>query len=468
MCSRIALLRRFPVPLRRLDKVFCYTLSILIEIAESTLRLCKPLLCGFPVPLRCLDKVFCYTLSILIEIAESTLRLCKPLLCGFPIPLRCLDKVFCYAFSIFIAVAKITLRLCKPLLCRSLVPFSGLSRVFHYTFSIRIANAQIVLRSCIALFCRLAVAFKCLLQVFCDTCAMSIAVTQFFLCLRIALPCRLTVQFCGLCLVLADAVAGLIAHTQLILCFRAFLLRRFGVPLHSRHIVRECRIQPPGHIPGRHISLSRRRFVPSAGLFVVLFNAPSLIIALAQCALCLGIALLCGLFIPHDRIFFVFFHTHAVLIAPCHLKLCLGVSVISGRYHILLERHFGIAGLLILLSFLQVVLHSLLFCFLLCFLAQAEALHASHKFLLFVLRAVEQETVRGILLFVEIHLLDFSPQTAPLHAARSRFKPLFDGLCLHGFRDFHRLSAHADRLQLVRKTHFHLNFAHILSLLMVL
>ena len=360
------------------------------------------------------------------------------------------------------------MRLCKPLLCRSLVPFSGLSRVFHYTFSIRIANAQIVLRSCIALFCRLAVAFKCLLQVFCDTCAMSIAVTQFFLCLRIALPCRLTVQFCGLCLVLADAVAGLIAHTQLILCFRAFLLRRFGVPLHSRHIVRECRIQPPGHIPGRHISLSRRRFVPSAGLFVVLFNAPSLIIALAQCALCLGIALLCGLFVPHDRIFFVFFHTHAVLIAPCHLKLCLGVSVISGRYHILLERHFGIAGLLILLSFLQVVLHSLLFCFLLCFLAQAEALHASHKFLLFVLRAVEQETVRGILLFVEIHLLDFSPQTAPLHAARSRFKPLFDGLCLHGFRDFHRLSAHADRLQLVRKTHFHLNFAHILSLLMVL
>ena len=396
------------------------------------------------------------------------MRLCKPLLCGFPVPLRCLDKVFCYAFSIFIAVAKITLRLCKPLLCRSLVPFSGLSRVFHYTFSIRIANAQIVLRSCIALFCRLAVAFKCLLQVFCDTCAMSIAVTQFFLCLRIALPCRLTVQFCGLCLVLADAVAGLIAHTQLILCFRAFLLRRFGVPLHSRHIVRECRIQPPGHIPGRHISLSRRRFVPSAGLFVVLFNATSLIIALAQCTLCLGIALLCGLFVPHDRIFFAFFHTHAVLIAPCHLKLCLGASVISGRDHVLLERHFRIACLLIFLSLLQVVLHSLLFCFLLCFLAQAEALHASHKFLLFVLRAVEQETVRGILLFVEIHLLDFSPQTAPLHAARSRFKPLFDGLCLHGFRDFHRLSAHADRLQLVRKTHFHLNFAHILSLLMVL
>ena len=43
----------------------------------------------------------------------------------------------------------------------------------------------------------------------------------------------------GMFRVLADAVAGLIAHAQLILCFRAFLLRRFGVPLHSRHIVRE-------------------------------------------------------------------------------------------------------------------------------------------------------------------------------------------------------------------------------------
>ena len=356
----------------------------------------------------------------------------------------------------------------KSLLCRFTVPLHRFGNVFCYAFSIFVANAQIVLRFHIALFCRLAVAFKRLFQIFCDTYAITIAVAQFFLRLRIALHCRLTVQFCGLCLVLADAVAGLIAHTQLILCFRAFLLCCFCVPLHSRHIVRECRIQPTGHILGRHISLSCRRFVPSAGLFVVLFNATSLIIALAQCALCLGIALLCGLFVPHDRIFFVFFHTHAVLIAPCHLKLCLGVSVISGRYHILLERHFGIAGLLILLSFLQVVLHSLLFCFLLCFLAQAEAFHALHKLLLFVLRAVEQETVRGILLSAEIHFLYLSAQSAPLHAARSRFKPLLDGLCLHGFRDFHILSAHADRLQLVRKTHFHLNFAHILSLLMVL
>ena len=360
------------------------------------------------------------------------------------------------------------MRPCISLLRRFTIPLHRFGRVFRYAIAIHIANAQIVLRFHIALFCRLAVAFKRLLQIFCDTCAITIASAQLVLRLRIALHCRLAVQFCGFCLVLADAVAGLIAHTQLILCFRAFLLCCFGVPLHSRYIVREFRIQPPGHILGRHISLSRRRFVPSAGLFVVLFNATSLIIALAQCTLCLGIALLCGLFVPHDRIFFAFFHTHAVLIAPCHLKLCLGASVISGRDHVLLERHFRIACLLIFLSLLQVVLHSLLFCFLLCFLAQAEALHALHKLLLFVLRAVEQETVRGILLSAEIHFLYLSAQSAPLHAARSRFKPLLDGLCLHGFRDFHRLSAHADRLQLVRKTHFHLNFAHILSLLMVL
>ena len=425
-------------------------------------------LCSFAVPLCRPSKVFCYAFSIFVATAKIVLCNCYSLFCSFFAPHRSLFRVFFYAFSVIVATAKIILCLCKSLLCCSFIPFNCLHEVFRYAITLHIAKAQIVLRFHIALFCRLAVAFKRLFQIFCDAYAMSIAVTQFFLRLRIALHCRLAVQFCGFCLVLADAVAGLIAHAQLILCFRAFLLCRFGVPLHSRYIVREFRIQPPGHILGRHISLSRRRFVPLAGLFVVLFNAPSLIIALAQRALCLGIALLCGLFVPHDRIFFVFFHTRAVLIAPCHLKLCLGVSVISGRDHVLLERHFRIACLLIFLSLLQVVLHSLLFCFLLCFLAQAEALHALHKLLLFVLRAVEQETVRGILLSAEIHFLYLSAQSAPLHAARSRFKPLLDGLCLHGFRDFHLLSAHADRLQLVRKTHFHLNFAHILSLLMVL
>ena len=321
----------------------------------------------------------------------------------------------------------------------------------------------------IAVFSSLAVPSHSLRIVSCNTGTIAVADTQFVLRLRITLLCGLAVQLYSLCLVLADAVAGLIAHTQLILCFRAFLLCRFGVPLYSRLIVREFRIQPPGHILGCYISLSCRRFVPSAGLFFIFFNTERLIIALAQCALRLRITLLGSFFIPHNGIFRIFLYTNTVLVTPCHLKLCLGVSVISGRDHVLLERHFGIAGLLIFLSLLQVVLHSLLFCFLLCFLAQAEALHALHKLLLFVLRAVEQETVRGIFLIAEIHSLDLSPQTIPIHTASRRFKPFFNRFCLDGIRDFHLLPpTHTDRLQFIRKTYFHLNFAHNDSLPMYL
>ena len=327
---------------------------------------------------------------------------------------------------------------------------------------------KIILCLRITLLCGLAVPSHSLRIVSCNTGTIAVADTQFVLRLRIALHCRLAVQFCGLCLVLTGAVAGLIAHTQLILCFRAFLFCRFGVPLYSRLIVREFRIQPPGHILGRYISLSCRRFVPSAGLFVVLFNAPSPIIALAQCALCLGIALLCGLFVPHDRIFFVFFHTSAVLIAPGHFQLCLRVSVISGRDHVLLERHFRIACLLIILGIMQVVLLVFLFRLLLCFLAQTEAFHTSHKLLLFIFRANKQETVHSIFLIAETHPLDFSPQTAPPHAAHSRFKPLLDRFCPDGLRDLHILPTHTDGLQLIRKTHFYLNFAHNDSLPMYL
>ena len=358
--------------------------------------------------------------------------------------------------------------LSKSLLCRSLIPFNCLYGVFRYTIAIRIANSQIVLCFCITLFRRLAIAFKCLFQVFCDTYTMTIAVAQFFLCLRIALYCRLAVQFSSFCLVLINAVPSLIALAQFILCFWTFLFCRFGVPLYSRLIVREFHIQPPGHILRCCISLSCRRFVPSAGLFVVLFNAQSLIIALAQCALCLGIALLCGLFVPHDRIFFVFFHTSAVLIAPGYFKLCLRASVISGRDHVLLERHFRIACLLIILGIMQVVLLVFLFRSLLRFLAQTEAFHTSHKLLLFIFRANKQEAVHGIFLIAEIHLLDFSTQTTPPHTTHSRFKPLLDRFCLDGLRYFHFLSIHTDRLQFIRKTHFYLNFAHTLSLLIVL
>ena len=497
----------FLVPLYRFRFLFIYAIAEVIAAANLILCVSVSIFRRLLIPLCCFLHVPIYAHSIIVTLSQLILCFFIILFRRFSVPFGGLLFIFFYAFSLEAAVTKCTLRLCISLLCRFAIPPYGFFLIFIHTPAVIVAISPFVLsfhvslfrsspiphcsflhfligiiqttineqfvrqvQHCrfISIFCGFLIPLLSFIFINCHATSIVVALAEFVLRFRIALPCRLTVQFCGLCLVLADAVTGLIAHTQLILCFRAFLLCRFGVPLHSRHIVRECRIQPSGHILGRHISLSRRRFVPSAGLFVVLFNAPSLIIALAQCALCLGIALLCGLFVPHDRIFFVFFHTHAVLIAPCHLKLCLGVSVISGRDHVLLERHFRIACLLIFLSLLQVVLHSLLFCFLLCFLAQAEAFHTSHKLLLFVLRAVEQETVRGILLSVEIHLLDFSPQTAPLHAARSRFKPLFDGLCLHGFRDFHRLSAHADRLQLVRKTHFHLNFAHILSLLMVL
>ena len=292
------------------------------------------------------------------------------------------------------------------------------------------------MRQCISLLGRFTVPLHRLGKVFCYSYTILIANAQIVLRFHIALFCRLAVAFKRLLQIFCDTYAITIAVAQFFLCLR--------IALHCRLAVQFC------------------------GLCLVLADAVAGLIAHTQLILRFRAFLLRRFGVPHDRIFFVFFHTHAVLIAPCHLKLCLGVSVISGRDHVLLERHFRIACLLIFLSLLQVVLHSLLFCFLLCFLAQAEALHTLHKLLLFILRAIEQETVRGILLSAEIHFLYLSAQSAPLHAARSRFKPLFDGLCLHGFRDFHRLSAHADRLQLVRKTHFHLNFAHILSLLMVL
>ena len=320
----------------------------------------------------------------------------------------------------------------------------------------------------IAVFSSLAVPSHSLRIVSCNTGTIAVADTQFVLRLRITLLCGLAVQLYSLCLVLADAVAGLIAHTQLILCFRAFLLCRFGVPLYSRLIVREFRIQPPGHILGCYISLSCRRFVPSAGLFVVLFNAPSLIIALAQCALRLGIALLGSFFIPHNGIFRILCYTNTVLIAPCHLKLCLGVSVISGRDHVLLKRHLGIADLLKITGILQVILLGFLLRFLLRFLAQTKALHAIHKFSLFVLRAIELKAVHGIFLIAEIHSLDLSPQTIPIHTASRRFKPFFNRFCLDGIRDFHVLPTHTDRLQFICKMYFHLNFAHDDSLPMYL
>ena len=328
------------------------------------------------------------------------MRQCISLLRRFPVPLHRLGKVFCYSYTILIANAEVTLRQCMSLLGRFPVPLRRLGKVFCHAPTKLIANAQIVLRFHIALFCRLAVAFKRLLQIFCDTYAITIAVAQFFLCLRIALHCRLAVQFCGFCLVLADAVAGLIAHTQLILCFRAFLL--------------------------------------------------------------------CGLFVPHDRIFFVFFHTRAVLVTPCHFQLCIWASVFTSRNHVLLKRHLGIADLLKITGILQIVLLGFLLRFLLRFLTQTKALHEAHEFSLFILRPIELKAVHGIFLIAETHSLDFSPQTIPIHTASRRFKPFFNRFCLDGIRDFHLLPTHTDRLQFIRKTYFHLNFAHNDSLPMYL
>ena len=317
--------------------------------------------------------------------------------------------------------------------CRFAVPFNCFRAVLFHAFSIAIAIAKIELCSCISILRRFLIPFKCLFQVFCDSYTITIAIAQF------------------------------------ILRFWTFLFCRFGVPLYSRLIVREFRIQPPGHILGRHISLSRRRFVPLAGLFVVLFNAQSLIIeASAQNALRLGIALLCGLFVPHERIFFAFFHTRAVLIAPCHFQLRLWVSVITGRNHVALKRHLGIANLLKITGILQIVLLGFLLRFLLRFLPQTKALHEAHEFSLFIFRPIEQEAVHGIFLTAETHSLDLSPQTVPIHTASRRFKPFFNRFCLDGIRDFHVLPTHTDRLQFICKTYFHLNFAHDDSLPMYL
>ena len=457
-----------PIPFYGFFIIYFYTTAV--TVATSQMKHC-PLLILFRclvIPKYRLFCIFLYAKTIII--AEANVILCNShsLLCCFLIPLCRFCFVFCHPLTIVIAVTKMPLSCCMSLLCRFAIPFNCFFIVFIYTHSIIITITQLILSLCISLFCRFPIPLYRFFLVNLYTFTGIIAVGKCALRLRIPLHCRLAVQFCGLCLVLADAVAGLIAHTQLILCFRAFLLCRFGVPLYSRLIVREFHIQPPGHILRCCISLSCRRFVPSAGLFVVLFNSPSLIIALAQCALCLGIALLCGLFVPHDRIFFVFFHTSAVLIAPGHFKLCLRESVISGRDHVLLERHFRIACLLIILGIMQVVLLGFLFRLLLRFLAQTEAFHTSHKLLLFIFRANKQEAVHSIVLIAGIHLLDFSTQTTPLHAAHSRFKPLLDRFCLDGLRDFHFLSTHTDGFQLIRKTHFYLNFTHILSLLMVL
>ena len=358
------------------------------------------------------------------------------LLCCFLIPFYRFCFVSCHPSTMVIAVTQLTLRICIPLLRRFAVPFRRSSKVFRYTISVLITKPQIVLRQFITILCRFTIPLDCFSKVFFYTFTPFIAAPQAVLRLCIALFCSFLIPLHRLFFVLCHTISIFIEYCKVTLSCCISLLRRFAIPL-SR-------------------------------LSKVFFNAFSTIIAIAKITLCHCIALFCRFAVPHDRIFFVFFHTSAVLIAPGHFKLCLRASVISGRDHVLLERHFRIACLLIILGIMQVVLLGFLFRLLLRFLAQTEAFHASHKLLLFIFRANKQETVHSIFLIAEIYLLDFSPQTAPLHAAHSRFKPLLDRFCLDGLRDFHSLSTHTDGLQLIRKTHFYLNFTHILSLLMVL
>ena len=370
--------------------------------------------------------------------------------------------------TVVVAPSKMKNRPHLILFCRFIVPEYRLFSIFLYTKTRIIAEANAILCNRQPLFGCFSVPHCRHFRIFFHTISIFIAAPKIIQCLYIAVFCGLAVQLYSLCLVLADAVSGFIALAQFTLRFRAVLLSRFCIPLYSRHIVRECHIQPPGHILGRHISLSRRRFVPSAGLFFIFFNTERLIIAFAQCALRLGIALFGSFFIPHNGIFRIFLYTNTVLVTPCHFQLCIWASVFTSRNHVLLKRHLGIADLLKITGILQVVLLGFLLRFLLRFLAQTKALHAIHKFSLFVLRSIELKAVHGIFLIVEIHSLNLSPQTVPIHTASRRFKPFFNRFCLDGIRDLHILPTHTDRLQFIRKTYFHLNFAHDDSLPMYL
>ena len=410
----------------------CHAISIFIEQTKFILCIRITLFCRFPKPFHGFTIIHFCAISIIIALAQFILCSHIALLCGFPIPENSLARILFHTKSGIVAVANAILCDCYSLFCGFFAPHRSLFRVFFYAFSCLVAIAKIILRPCKSLLCGLAV------------------------------------QLYSLCLVLADAVSGFIALAQFTLRFRAVLLSRFCIPRYSRHIVRECHIQPPGHILRCCISLICSFFVPFAGLFFIFFNTERLIIAFAQCALRLCIALFGSFFIPHNGIFRIFLYTNTVLVTPCHFQLCLWVSVFTSRNHVLLKRHLGIADLLKITGILQVVLLGFLLRFLLCFLPQTKALHEAHEFSLFVLRPIELKAVHGIFLIAETHSLDLSPQTVPIHTASRRLKPFFNRFCLDGIRDLHVLPTHTDRLQFICKTYFHLNFAHNDSLPMYL
>ena len=424
MRSCISIFCRLTVPFNCFRAVLFHAFSIVIAIAKITLCHCIALFCRFAVPFNCFRAVLFHAFSIGIAIAKITLCPTIALLRRFLIPFCRLNDVFFYANAVFIAVSKITLSRTIALLRRFLIPFCRLNDVFFYANAVFIAVSKTTLSCCISLFSRFFIPFKCLFQVFCDAYTITIAIAQF------------------------------------ILRFRAFLFCRFCIPLYSRLIVREFRIQPPDHILRCCISLSCRRFVPSAGLFFIFFNTERLIIALAQCALRLRITLLGSFFIPHNGIFRILCYTNTVLVTPCHFQLRLGVSVITGRNHVALKRHLGIANLLKITGILQIVLLGFLLRFLLRFLPQTKALHEAHEFSLFIFRPIEQEAVHSIFLIAESHSLDLSPQTIPIHTASRRFKPFNHWFFPDSIGNFHLPLIHTDGFQFIRKIYFYLDFTH--------
>ena len=275
---------------------------------------------------------------------------------------------------------------------------------------------------------------------------------------------RFLIPFCRLNVVFFYANAVFIAVSKITLSRTIALLRRFLIPF--------CRLNDVFFYANAVfiavskttlsccISLSCRRFVPSAGLFFIFFNTERLIIALAQCALRLRITLLGSFFIPHNGIFRILCYTNTVLVTPCHFQLRLWVSVITGRNHVVLKRHLGIACLLIILGIMQVVLLGFLLRFLLRFLSQTKALHEAHEFSLFIFRPIEQEAVHSIFLIAESHSLDLSPQTIPIHTASRRFKPFNHWFFPDSIGNFHLPLIHTDGFQFIRKIYFYLDFTH--------
>ena len=422
----------------------------------------------FTIPFNCFRAVLFHAFSFVIATAKIILRVYIAQICRFPIPFHSFIFIFFHTMTVIVAISKMKNRPHLILFCRFIVPEYRLFSIFLYAKTRIIAETNAILCNRQPLFGCFPVPHCRHFRIFFHTISIFIAPPKIIQCLYIAVFSSLAVQLYSLFLVLADAVSGFIALAQFTLRFRAVLLSRFCIPRYSRHIVRECHIQPPGHILRCCISLICSFFVPFAGLFFIFFNTERLIIAFAQCALRLRITLFGSFFVPFNGIFFAFFHTRAVLVTPCHFQLCIWASVFTSRNHVLLKRHLGIADLLKITGILQVVLLGFLLRFLLCFLTQTMVSHTLHKLLLFVLRAIELKAVHGIFLIAEIHSLDLSPQTVPIHTASRRLKPFFNRFCLDGIRDFHLLPTHTDRLQFICKTYFHLNFTHNDSLPMYL